>query len=170
MHPLPDNPSHGGGPTSPTVLARVVLEDVENAHTTSRARQNDVNQAIADLQQTARFLPEGLTGPFILHLSVQTNGLVFDVRNAQDKPLRIYRISLTPFRRLIKDYVLLVDSFDEAVSEGNTMRVRAIDMGRRGLHNDGAALMVERLRGKIDMDDETARRLFTLASILQQRR
>ncbi|MBB2169823.1 UPF0262 family protein [Gluconacetobacter aggeris] len=170
MHPLPDNPPHGGGPTGSTVLARVVLEDVENALTNSRARQNDVNQAIADLQQTARFLPEGLIGPFILHLSVQTNGLVFDVRDAHDRPLRIYRISLTPFRRLIKDYVLLVDSFDEAVREGNTMRIRAIDMGRRGLHNDGAALMVERLRDKIDMDNETARRLFTLASILQQRR
>ncbi|TWB11013.1 UPF0262 family protein [Gluconacetobacter diazotrophicus] len=152
------------------MLAHVILDDVDDGLGAGRVRRNDVAQAIADLHQTARFVPQGLVGPFNLHLSVQTNGLIFDIRSVQDVPLRIYRVSLTPFRRLIKDYVLLVDSFDQAVTEGNTMRIRAIDMGRRGLHNDGAALMIERLRGKIDMDEETARRLFTLACILQQRR
>ncbi|WP_338086084.1 UPF0262 family protein [Gluconacetobacter azotocaptans] len=167
MHSSPDT----GPDAGPGTLAHVILDDLDDGQLASQTRRHEVDQAIADLRQTARFMPEGLTGPFNLHLSVQTNGLIFDLRHADDdRPLRIYRVSLMPFRRLIKDYILLVDSFDEAVTEGNTMRVRAIDMGRRGLHNDGAELMIDRLRGKIEMDAETARRLFTLACILQQRR
>jgi uncharacterized protein (UPF0262 family) len=76
---------------------------------------------------------------------------------------------LGPFRRLVKDYQMLVDSHIKAVEEGREARIQAIDMGRRGLHNEGAVLMTERLAGKIDIDFDTARRLFTLVCVLAQR-
>jgi len=78
-------------------------------------------------------------------------------------------LALGPFRGLIKDYQLLVDSHVKAVEEGREARIQAIDMGRRGLHNEGAELMIQRLDGKIAMDFETARRLFTLVCVLHQR-
>ena len=78
-------------------------------------------------------------------------------------------LALGPFRRLIKDYQLLVDSYAHAVQEGREASIQAIDMGRRGLHNEGAALMLQRLSGKVEIDFETARRLFTLVCVLHQR-
>jgi uncharacterized protein (UPF0262 family) len=73
---------------------------------------------------------------------------------------------LKPYRRLIKDYFLIVRSYDEAMREGKPSRIEAIDMGRRGLHNEGAGLLIERLEDKITMDLDTARRLFTLICVL----
>ena len=78
-------------------------------------------------------------------------------------------LALGPFRSLIKDYQMLVDSHGHAVQEGRMERIQAIDMGRRGLHNEGAELMRARLQGKIDIDFDTARRLFTLVCVLHQR-
>ena len=102
-------------------------------------------------------------------LGAQNGRLVFDIRDASDTPLRLIGIALGPFRRLIKDYMLLVESHEGASRREGAQRIEAIDMGRRGLHNEGAAQMVERLRGKVAIDFETARRLFTLACALQQR-
>ena len=106
----------------------------------------------------------------MLHLSVQEGRLVFDIRRADGTPLAAIGLALGPFRRLIKDYQLLVDSHIKAVEEGRAERIQAIDMGRRGLHNEGATLMRERLAGKIAIDFATARRLFTLVCVLHQRR
>ena len=78
-------------------------------------------------------------------------------------------LALGPFRGIIKDYQMLVESHMKAVEEGREQRIQAIDMGRRGLHNEGAALLMERLNGKAEMDHETARRLFTLVCVLHQR-
>ena len=148
-------------------IAKVVLEDaVLDRLPAILAR--DVEQAVADLSQ-GRFEPAGLEGPFILRLSVQNGRLVFDVRDGDDKPLRLIGVALGPFRRLIKDYMLVAESHVLAVAEGRMQRLEAIDMGRRGLHNEGAAQMVERLRGKISVDEDTAGRLFTLVCVLQQR-
>ncbi|GBR10859.1 UPF0262 protein [Acetobacter oeni] len=134
-------------------------------------RVKDREQAILDLCQTAHFRPEGLTGPFILHLSVSGHsGLVFDVHNEEDTPLYTYGISLSPFSRLIKDYALMIESFELAMEEGNRTKVQAIDMGRRGVHDEAAELLTERLKGKIAMDLPTARRLFSLMCLLAQRR
>ena len=105
----------------------------------------------------------------MLHLSVQEGRLVFDVRNTEDAPLTAVVLALGPFRGLIKDYQMLVDSHVKAMEEGRAERIQAIDMGRRGLHNEGATLMVERLDGKVTIDFETARRLFTLVCVLHQR-
>jgi len=101
---------------------------------------------------------------------VRDGRLILDIRDAEDKALHALVLALGPFRRLIKDYHLVVESHEKAVSEGGSeQRIQAIDMGRRGLHNEGATLLVDRLAGRIDLDFETARRLFTLVCALHQR-
>ena len=150
-------------------LIHVVLQGDAAGNSSVPNQQRDREQATRDLSVGSHFAPVELSGPFILHLAVQGGRLVLDVRDAADLRLRVFVFALSPFRRLIKDYLLLVESYDDAMQEGHAARVQTIDMGRRGLHNEGAALMVERLRGKIDVDFETARRLFTLVCVLHQR-
>ena len=160
-------------------LSRVVLAG-EALTRLSPILEADRAQAVADLTLKNYFAPtqaksgaEGdhspLPGPFVLHLSVQEGRLAFDIRSEDDCPLVLHLLSLSPFRGLIKDYQMLVDSHIKAVEEGREARIQAIDMGRRGLHNEGAALMKQRLEGKIAIDFETARRLFTLVCVLHQR-
>jgi uncharacterized protein (UPF0262 family) len=142
----------------------------------------DRARAVADLEAENRFAPiasatgiAGLrhadigAGPFGLHLSIQEGRLVFDIRRHDDAPLGTLALALGPFRRLIKDYQLLVDSYMIAVQEGREARIQAIDMGRRGLHNEGADLLARRLEGRVAIDFATARRLFTLVCVLHQR-
>ncbi len=132
----------------------------------------DREQAVADLAAANHFAPligTDQAGPYALHLSIQEGRLVFDVRDVADEPLTAIGLALGPFRRLVKDYQMLVDSHIMAVEEGREQRIQAIDMGRRGLHNEGAELMTQRLAGKIDIDFDTARRLFTLVCVLHQR-
>ena len=139
------------------------------------ALEADRAQAIADLAAENHFVPltvkPGIPadGPFVLHLSVQDGRLLFDVRRGNDTCLAVVGLALGPFRRLVKDYQLLVDSHIKAVEEGRVERIQAIDMGRRGLHDEGAALMRKRLEGKIAIDFATARRLFTLVCVLHWR-
>ncbi len=153
-------------------LVRVVLEG-EALTRLSPILEADRAQAVADLEAENRFAPIGAKikarGPYALHLSIQEGRLVLDVRHEDDAPLAAFVLALGPFRRLIKDYQLLVDSHILAVEEGREERIQAIDMGRRGLHNEGAELMTQRLADKITMDFETARRLFTLVCVLHQR-
>ena len=149
-------------------LLRVVL-DGEARGQLSALQAADLAQAVRDLSVANRFAPKDRIGPFILHLSIIEGRLVFDVRDPQDAALTALGLALGPFRRLIKDYQLLVDSYAHAVQEGREASIQAIDMGRRGLHNEGAALMLQRLAGKVEIDFETARRLFTLVCVLHQR-
>ena len=149
-------------------LLRVVL-DGEKRGALSALQDADLAQAVHDLSVTNRFQPAGLAGPFILRLSIVEGRLAFDVRDAQDAPAMALGLALGPFRRLIKDYQLLVDSYAHAIQEGREASIQAIDMGRRGLHNEGATLMLERLSGRVEIDFETARRLFTLVCVLHQR-
>jgi uncharacterized protein (UPF0262 family) len=131
----------------------------------------DRRQAIQDLLRGNRFDPAGMgNGPFALHLMVREGRLVLDVRREDDARVRAIILSLAPFRRLIKDYLMLVENHEEAVTHGAMeARVQAIDMGRRGLHNEAAELLMSRLEGRIAVDFETARRLFTLIAALHQR-
>lgn len=166
-------------PAEPSRLARVVLAG-EALTRLSPILEADRAQAVADLTVQNYFLPAALkasadlprarlAGPFVLHLSIQEGRLAFDIRDEEGCPLVLHLLSLSPFRRLIKDYQMLVDSHITAMEEGREARIQAIDMGRRGLHNEGAALMKQRLDGKIAIDFETARRLFTLVCVLHQR-
>ncbi|MXP65836.1 UPF0262 family protein [Roseomonas sp. M0104] len=150
-------------------LHRIELPD--SAPLPSPYAEADRSQAVADLLVSNRFDPVGLPpGPFALHLEVRDGRLVLDIRDDADQPLRIIALALGPFRRLIKDYHMVVASHEEAVMEGSSdARIQAIDMGRRGLHNEGAELLCERLKGRVALDFETARRLFTLVCALHQR-
>jgi uncharacterized protein (UPF0262 family) len=150
-------------------LADLILEG-EALTRLSPVLEADRAQAVADLLIDNHFAPVGLpAGPYALRLSIQEGRLVFDIRRPDATPLAAIVLALGPFRRLIKDYQMLVDSHVLAVQEGREERIQAIDMGRRGLHNEGAELMTERLRGKVAIDFATARRLFTLICVLHQR-
>jgi uncharacterized protein (UPF0262 family) len=155
-------------------LSRVVL-DGESPSTLPPALEADRAQAVADLNAENHFVPLTVKpgtpahGPFVLHLALRDGRLVFDIRRANATRLAVIGLALGPFRRLMKDYHLLVDSHVKAMEEGRAERIQAIDMGRRGLHNEGATLMRERLAGKIAIDFATARRLFTLVCVLHQR-
>ncbi len=156
--------------TSDTRLIRVVL-DGEALTRLSALQEADRAQAVTDLEQDNRFQPRGtqVAGPYVLHLSIRDGRLCFDIRRHDDVPLCIVALALGPFRGLLKDYQMLVDSHIIAMEEGREARIQAIDMGRRGLHNEGASLMIERLEGKVEIDFATARRLFTLVCVLHQR-
>lgn len=159
------------GISSADRLVRVVL-DGESLTRLSPLQEADRDHAVHDLAVESSFRPAGKVahlGPFVLHLSIQEGRLALDIRDAGDRPLVGFGLALGPFRRLIKDYELLVDSYENAVAEGREARIQAIDMGRRGLHNEGASLLIERLKGKVEMDLDTARRLFTLLCVMHQR-
>ncbi len=149
-------------------LIRVVLPDAQPLP--SPYAEADRNQAVADLLAGNLFRPKGLTGPFGVAIAVRDGRLMLEIRNEADEALHALVLALGPFRRLIKDYHLVVESHEKAVADGGSeARIQAIDMGRRGLHNEGAHLLTQRLEGRIEIDFETARRLFTLVCALHQR-
>ena len=126
--------------------------------------------AIYDLLEDNAFAPlDSEGGPYALHLSIQESRLVFDVRREDGTPLTAHLLSLTPFRRIVKDYFLICDSYYKAIRTSTPSQIEAIDMGRRGLHNDGSQTLLDRLAGKVDIDFDTARRVFTLICVLHWR-
>ena len=123
--------------------------------------------AIYDLLEGNSFTPVGSPGgPYRLILSVAENRLVFDIRLEDGEEHGRIMLSLTPFRSIIKDYFLVCESYFKAIRTAPPSQIEALDMGRRGLHDEGSKLLQERLTGKIDLDFNTARRLFTLISVL----
>ncbi len=130
--------------------------------------ENDIRNALKALTEQSFFSPQNdAHGPYSLSLSIQENRLVFEITNAKKEQLPMLVLSLKPYKRLLQDYFLILHSYDEAMRDGKPSRIEAIDMGRRGLHNEGASLLMERLESKISMDLDTARRLFTLICVLQ---
>ncbi|MCP2669935.1 UPF0262 family protein [Maricaulaceae bacterium EIL42A08] len=126
--------------------------------------------AIADLLESNEFRPlDSENGPYALHLSIEDQRLVFDVKRQDGEPVHIFVFSLGPLRRILKDYLMMCDSYYEAVRDATLTQIEAIDMGRRGVHNEGSTILRERLAGKIDVDFATARRLFTLICALHRR-
>ena len=125
--------------------------------------------AVYDLVEESDFALPGRDGPYRLVLKLADQRLLFDVRDADDAPLVAHALSLTPFRRIVKDYFLICDSYRQAIRSGSPSRIEAIDMGRRGIHNEGSEILKERLKGKVDLDFDTARRLFTLICVLHWR-
>ncbi len=123
--------------------------------------------AIYDLLEENTFAPDGhARGPFKLHLSITGNRLVFDIRRANGAPVMAHLLSLSPLRRIVKDYFMICDSYYEAIRTATPERIEAIDMGRRALHDEGSKLLMERLKRKVTVDFDTARRLFTLICVL----
>ena len=122
--------------------------------------------AIFDLIDSNQFEIDGATGPFRLALGIADDRLVFAVTDDSGNPVTTLLLSLSPFRRVVKDYFMVCESYFQAIKTAPPSRIEAIDMGRRGLHDEGSKLLMERLRGKIGVDFDTARRLFTLVCAL----
>lgn len=126
--------------------------------------------AIYDILESNSFaLPEHDGGPYALHLALVEQRLCFDVRAADGAPLIAHHLSLTPFRGVIRDYAMICDSYFKAIRTAAPAQIEAIDMGRRGLHNEAAELLMQRLDAKVAVDFDTARRLFTLIFALHRK-
>ncbi len=126
--------------------------------------------AARDLVAENAFQPAGCTGRELrLKLAIRDNRLIFDIADARATPLVRHILSLTPLTRVLKEYLRLCDSYNAAIGTMSPRELEAIDMGRRGLHDEGAETLRERLKGKVEMDFPTARRLFTLLGALRWR-
>ncbi|AYG60569.1 UPF0262 family protein [Rhizobium jaguaris] len=149
-------------------LSDVVLDDTIGRSTPDVEHERAV--AIFDLIEENSFEPVGHDGgPYQLNLSLVDQKLVFDIRTEQGAVVATHILSLTPFRRIVKDYFMICESYYEAIRSATPSRIEAIDMGRRGIHNEGSRTLMERLKGKIIVDFDTARRLFTLVCVLYWR-
>ena len=144
--------------------------DIELDDRTILWRNADVEQerkiAIFDLLEANRFAPAGHEGPFKIMLRVEDNRLAIDLKDQQGAPLETIRLGLARFRRPIRDYFAICDSYFKAVRSDSPHGIETVDMARRAIHNDAAELLQECLEDRIDMDFDTARRLFTLICVL----
>jgi len=147
-------------------LAAVTLDEASIGRS-SREVEHERAVAIYDLIAENTFQPQGHRGgPYALQIGISGNRLVFDIREADGKPVIAHMLSLAPFRRIVKDYFTVCDSYYAAIRTATPDRIEALDMGRRSLHDEGSRIVVERLKRKVELDFDTARRLFTLITVL----
>jgi len=147
-------------------LVKVTLDEASIGRS-SREIEHERAVAIYDLLEENSFAPVGhVGGPYTLTLAITGNRLVFDVRLADGTPMIAHHLSLSPLRRIVKDYFMICESYYQAIRTSSPSQIEAIDMGRRALHNEGSELLIQRLQGKIEIDADTARRLFTLITVL----
>ena len=151
-------------------MAEPRIIDIELDDRTIIRRNDDVEQerriAIFDLIEENHFAPAGHEGPFRILVRVEDNRLAIDLKGEENQPLETVRIPLGRFRRLIRDYFAICDSYFKAIRSETPKGIEGVDMARRGLHNDGAELLQECLKDRIEMDFDSARRLFTLICVL----
>ena len=153
--------------SGPHELASVALDAATLPSATSEI-EHERRVAIFDLVEKNSFEPAGAAGgPYALTLSLQDGRLVFDITGPDFA--RAHGLSLSPLNKVVKDYAAICDSYYEALRGTSPSQIEAVDMGRRGLHNEGAEVLKARLDGKIAVDHETARRLFTLVCALYRR-
>ncbi len=123
--------------------------------------------AIYDLIEENSFTPVGHDGgPYTLHLSLAENRLVFDIKLANGEPVVAHMLSLNTFKKIVKDYFMICDSYYQAIRTATPDRIEAIDMGRRGIHDEGSRILQDQIKRKVEVDFDTARRLFTLICVL----
>jgi uncharacterized protein (UPF0262 family) len=148
---------------------RIAAIELDEKTLVRRTRQIDQEREIAiyDLLEENSFRPMNSPGgPYKLVLGIEESRLVFDIRLEDDAPHGRIMLSLTPFRKVVKDYFLICESYFKAIREAPPSQIETLDMSRRAVHNEGSQLLLERLSGKIDIDHDTARRLFTLICVL----
>lgn len=155
----------------PAASRRIAHIDLDESSVARRAPHLDRDRrvAMADLLHENHFRPrdhEG--GPYDVRLAMQENRLSITISDGEGAHVGLVLLSLTPLRGVIRDYATVCDSYYEALTTSPS-RVEAIDIGRRSLHDEGAELLRQRLEGKIEIDFETARRLFTLICALRTR-
>ncbi|GBD40968.1 hypothetical protein HRbin39_00340 [bacterium HR39] len=132
--------------------------------------EHERNVAIFDLLEQNDFrLKEGFSGPYRVHLSLRESTLVMRVRNDQAGEETEVTLPVRPLRRVIKDYFMICDSYYKAIRGATPRQIETIDMARRGLHNEGSEMLMDMLRERVEMDLDTARRLFTLVCVLHLR-
>ncbi len=147
-------------------LLRVTL-DPQSIAKGSPDQEQERAVAIYDLVEQNQFAVPGHSGgPYALMISMHDAKLALDIRDFNDTSVMVHILSLTPFRRILKDYFLVCETYYEAIRTATPAQIEAIDMGRRALHNEGATLLEQRLVGKVDCDFDTIRRLFTLLTAL----
>jgi uncharacterized protein (UPF0262 family) len=123
--------------------------------------------AIYDLIEENSFAPvDHDEGPYVLRIGIKENRLVLDIRRENSKPVIAHLLSLTPFKRIVKDYFMICDSYYAAIRTATPDKIEAIDMGRRGLHDEGSRILQDAIKRKVKVDFDTARRLFTLICVL----
>lgn len=147
-------------------IARIDIDE-ESLSAPSDQVEHDRKVAMFDLIEKNSFVPEGAAeglGPFDLRLALEDNRLVFDIIGPDYA--RKIMLSLAPFKTTLRDYRMICESYYEALKNATPGQIESIDMGRRGIHNEGAELLSERLKDKVAIDHETARRLFTLVNAL----
>ena len=147
-------------------LIAITLDEKSTATSNSNI-EHEREVAIFDILEGNTFSLDGRDdGPYTLNLSLVEDRLVLTVGNEAGQTLITHLLSLTPLKRIMKDYFLICESYYEAIRIAPPSRIQAIDMGRRGLHDEGSQTLLERLAGKITVDLDTARRLFTLICAL----
>jgi len=147
-------------------LAAVTIDE-SSIGRSNRDVEHERAVAIYDLIAENTFKPLGHDGgPYALQLGISGNRLVFDIRATDGTPVIAHMLSLAPFRRIVKDYFTVCDSYYAAIRTATPDRIEALDMGRRALHDEGSHIVMERLKRKVEIDFDTARRLFTLITVL----
>jgi uncharacterized protein (UPF0262 family) len=155
----------GEGPSASKLVA--VTLDEESIGRSGPDIEHERAVAIYDLIEENSFQPvDHPAAPYALHLSMSENRLVFDIRKPDGAAVVAHLLSLTPLRKTVKDYFMICDSYYAAIRTATPDKIEAIDMGRRGLHDEGSRTLMERLDGKVTVDFQTARRLFTLICVL----
>ncbi|MBK9080652.1 MAG: UPF0262 family protein [Rhizobiales bacterium] len=150
-------------------LVAVVLDDAATGQV-GVEQQHERQIAIYDLVEENVFgLPGRDDGPYALMIALHESRLALDVRTTDGASIVTHLLSLTPFRRILKDYFLICESYYAAIRTATPAQIEAMDFNRRALHDDGARILEERLAGKIETDFDTARRLFTLVAALHWR-
>ena len=154
----------------PTSRLIAITLDEKSTATTNSNIEHEREVAIFDILEGNSFALEGRDdGPYKLNLALVEDRLVLNVTNEGDAAVITHMLSLTPLKRIMKDYFMICESYYEAIRSAPPSRIQAIDMGRRGLHDEGSRLLQERLKRKVHVDFETARRLFTLICVLHWR-
>jgi uncharacterized protein (UPF0262 family) len=155
-------------PPRPTHRLQSVQLDEASLAAATRDQEQERQIAIFDLLEENVFSPEGAEdGPFDLQMGLIENRLVLDVTGPGYE--RRHILSLSPFRSMIRDYFMICESYYQAIRNATPAQIEALDMGRRGLHNEASELLMTRLQGKIGTNLDTARRLFTLICALHRR-
>jgi uncharacterized protein (UPF0262 family) len=159
-------------PSKPAPANRLVSVNLDDslASVASRDAEHERKVAIYDLIAENSFAVAGEDqGPYRLTLSIAEGRLVFDILNAREERCSLVGLSLSPFRRIIRDYFMICESYYKAIKTATPSQIETLDMARRGLHNEGSELLKERLKGKVEIDFDTARRIFTLVCALHWR-
>lgn len=150
-------------PADPTRRLAAVTLDEASIGRGNPDQEHERAIAIYDILESNRFcVPDHVSGPYTLKLAIVESKLALEISAVDQEGSIVHYLSLTPLRRVMRDYKLICESYFSAIRGASSTQIEAIDMGRRGLHNEASELLMERLAGKIDLDFDTARRLFTL--------